>query len=85
MDVDVFGCMVGGDVNRTRKRVVQMWENDLVFNSYLLMDNHLVDVVELIPVLVKCFHVPVKWFKLWATIFSAFVVTKDCLSNKYRE
>lgn len=41
-----------------------MWESDLVLGSDDTSDDDLVDVVELVPVLVKRLRVPEQWLEL---------------------
>lgn len=52
-DVEVVRLVVGRDVDAARARVVQVRERDLVLGADLLPDDDLVDVVELVPVVVK--------------------------------
>lgn len=51
--------MIGRYLNRTGKGVVEMGECDFVFGSDLLSDDDLVDVVEFVPIFIKCFHISI--------------------------
>ena len=41
-----------------------MWERDFVLGANLLRDDDFADIIELIPIFVKCVHIPVKRLEL---------------------
>ena len=51
-------------MNGPRERVVQVRESNSVLCTNLLSNDNLVDVVELVPVLIKRIHVTIKGLKL---------------------
>ena len=62
-----------------------MWECDLVFRAYLLSDDNLTDIIELVPVFVERIHVPVQRFELGPTRYGhvqGFGGEKVFLSNR---
>ena len=61
------GLVVGTQLYFSGTAIVEMGESDLVLRSYLVSDDYLVDVVELIPVFVLVVQIPVQRLKLGST------------------